>query len=99
MSAAEIDQQPSRTTVAHFVEALTDALAGRKLQRPQTAELGLCLVDMVRPSGVSTTRIAIRARDLLTAEGVAAPKVSLVIGKLMAIGEEVRGPDDLGIRQ
>jgi len=94
MSTAETDQQPSRFTVARFLDELMAALSGRKLQRPQTAALAQCLVDVVRPSGVSTMLVAVRTRDLLTAAGVSAPKIPLVIGKLVAIGEEVRGPDD-----
>src|SRR5262249_1915113 len=94
ISSAEADQQPSGSTVGRFLDELTAALSGRKLRQPQTVALAQCLVDVVRPSGVSTMLVAVRTRDLLTVAGVSAPKISLVIGKLVAIGEEVRGPDD-----
>jgi hypothetical protein len=94
ISSAETDLQPSRSTVGRFLDELTAALSGRKLQRPQTVALAQCLVDVVRPSGVSTMLVAVRTRDLLTVAGVSGPKIPLVIGKLIAIGEEVRGPDD-----
>jgi hypothetical protein len=91
---ADSEQQPSRTTVASFAEELTSALIGRGLTNSQVMMLEQSIDEVLRSSGATFTS-ASRLRETLAAIGVDASKLRIITKGFIAIGEEVRGPDDL----
>jgi len=50
--------------------------------------------EVLRSSGATFTS-ASRLRETLTALGVDASRLQIIVKRFIAIGEEVRGPDDL----
>ena len=94
MSMADREQQPSRPTVTSFAEELTGALIGRDLTKPQLMMLEQSIDEVLRSSG-ATFMSASRLRETLAATGVDSSKLKIITKRFIAIGEEVRGPDDL----
>ena len=94
MSMADSEQKPSRTTVASFAEELTSALIGRDLTTPQVMMLERSIDEVLANSGATFTS-ASRLREALAALGVDGSRLQIIVKRFIAIGEEVRGPDDL----
>jgi hypothetical protein len=97
MSMAESDQQPSRATVARFADELTSALIGKDLRNAHVTILQQSIGEVLRRTG-ATFMSASRLRETLTAVGVDAWKTHVITKRFIAIGEEVRGPDDIPAR-
>ena len=94
MSMADSEHKPARTTVERFTEELTSALIGRDLTATQVMMLERSIDEVLRSSG-ATFKSASRLRETSAALGVDASRLQIIIKRFIAIGEEVRGPDDL----
>ena len=92
MSLTSSDRQPSRSTVVSFADELTGALIGKDLKdQPGVLQQSICEVL----SGSTTNfKSATRFREALTALRIDSMKKQTLTTRFMAIGEEVRGPDD-----
>ena len=94
MSQAEREYQPLRTTVKNFADELTSALLGKDSTNAQVLMLERSIDDVLRRSGATFTS-ASHLRETLATLGVGALKTQVITKRFIAIGEEVRGPDDL----
>jgi hypothetical protein len=94
MSMADSEHKPERTTVASFAEELTSALIGRDLTNSQVMMLERSIDEVLANSGATFTS-ASRLREALASLGVDASRLQIIVKRFIAIGEEVRGPDDL----
>ena len=95
---AESGHQPSRSAVTSFADELTTALLGRELTNSQVTSLAQSIEEVLRRSGTTTFIPASRLRETLAALGVDASKVRIITRRFIAIGEEIRGPDDMPTR-
>jgi hypothetical protein len=91
MSLAPSDSQPSRGALAGFASEFTAALIGKNLTEGTVTTLQRCIADVLSGSGTNL-KPAKLLRDTLTAMGVA--RIPNIITRFIAVGEEVRGPDD-----
>jgi len=92
MSLTSSDRQPSRSTVASFADEFTAAVIGKDLRD----EVGVLQQSVCEVLSGSATNIksASRFREALTALGFDSMRKQTLTTRFMAIGEEVRGPDD-----
>jgi hypothetical protein len=100
LSLAETNPQPSRRVVLDFVDELTRALAGKKLAAENLSQLAVAILDVLHSDSVTTSKYGAmmeRARQTLIAMGVAAPVAQRVVNRLMILGQQVRGPEDLPV--
>lgn len=101
MSLADTSKKPSRLTVAKFADALCSALAGRTASKIVVSELSTAIYDVLHSGGLGTYRfhqIVSRAEKNLTSGGVDDDKARVISGLLSAVGDEVRGPEDIGLQ-
>jgi hypothetical protein len=96
MSMAESGHQPSRPAVTSFAEELTSALLGKELTNAQVIMLEQSIDEVLRSSGATFTS-ASRLRETLGSVGVDASRLQIITKRFIAVGEEVRGPDDLPV--
>ena len=94
MSLAESDRHPSQSAVASFADEFTNALLGKNMTDAEALMLEDSIDAVLRGTG-ATFRSAIRLRETLATLGVDASKLLIITKRFIAIGEEVRGPDDL----
>ena len=97
LGLAEKDSMPSRQAALDLAIALTRALAAKPL-RPYfiTAASGAVL-EVLQSSGTSSGRFhqaVDRFRQALIQIGATSSLADAAAGKLMILGQEVRGPDD-----
>ena len=97
MSLAESEWQPSRLTVASFADELANALLGKNITDTEALMMEDSIDAVLRSTGATFTA-ASHLRETLAALGVDASKLRIITMRFMAIGEEVRGPDDLQMR-
>lgn len=98
ISSAERDHQPSRTAVVSFANELTGALGGRDLPANALSRLTTSIVEVLQSAGIGTLRFRAsvsRAQEALISLGVDASTAQAVASRLMEIGKEVRGPEDI----
>jgi hypothetical protein len=88
--------RPSRAAVERFSEDLTGALLGRDVTAVRAEVLQSAIVKVLSGRG-SNFEPATRLRDALTNCGIGASTVQALVARFIDIGQEVRGPDDLGI--
>jgi len=93
VALSEKDRQPSRATVAGFANEFLDALIGKDLTSANLITLRTSIVQVTRGSG-ATFVPASSLREALTAVGIERSKVQDITRRFMAIGDEIRGPDD-----
>jgi len=93
MSMAETGHEPSRSAVTSFAEDLTSALLGKDLTSPQVMMLEQSIDEVLRSSG-ATFMSASHLRETLASVGVDASRLQIITKRFIAVGEEVRGPDD-----
>jgi hypothetical protein len=93
MSLAPSDSQPSRGALAGFANEFISALIGKDLTDARVTTLQRCIADVLSGSGTNA-KPAKLLRDTLSAMGVAASSIPNIITRFIAVGEEVRGPDD-----
>ena len=96
LSAVDSDRKPSRKTVAIFADELTGALVAKRMTNDQAFALQSSITDLLRGSATNLT-CAVRFRRTLVAIRVDEAKTQSITRRFIAIGEEVRGPDDIGI--
>jgi len=97
MSLAESEWQPSRLTVASFADELANALLGKNMTDAEALMMEDSIDAVLRSTG-ATFKSASRLRESLAALGVDAARLQIIIKRFIALGEEVRGPDDLPVR-
>ncbi len=95
---AETGHQPSRSAVTSFADELTTVLLGEELTNSQVTTLAQSMEEVLRRSGTTTFIPASQLRETLAALGVDASKVQIITRRFIAIGEEIRGPDDMPSR-
>jgi hypothetical protein len=91
-------RRPSRTTVESFADEFTGALIGRPLTNGQVAMLQLCITEVVRGSTTNLNSTS-HLREALTTIHIDSLEMDVIIKDFLAIGEEVRGPDDFQLRR
>jgi len=93
MSLEAGDRRPSRPTVESFVAEFVGAVIGRTFTNAQMALLQRSITEVL--SG-STTNLnsASHLRESLAAFHVDSSRMQVITRRFIAIGEEVRGPDD-----
>ena len=100
ISLAETTHEPSRATVVKFTDQLINELSARelpaKLLSQVTTAILVVLHSAVTPAYEFRASIG-HAREALISLGVSAPKAQAVAERLMAVGKEVRGPEDIGV--
>jgi hypothetical protein len=97
MALAPGDSQPSRCALAGFANEFTAALIGKDLTEATVTTLQRCIADVLSGSGTNS-KPAKLLRDTLAAIGVATSRIPSIITRFIAVGEEVRGPDDTPVR-
>ena len=98
LSLAQPDRQPSRSTVVAFTDELTGALINKDLKwnAPPKWLLGPIL-EILSTAGANFTK-ASRLGNTLKSLGVDASTTQRITARFIKIGEDVRGPDDLGVQ-
>ncbi len=96
MALADSNRKPSRATVSGFADEFTDALFGKDLTNADVSVLQSSITDVLRGS-TANFNSASRLREVLVATHVDDFKTRRIIRRFIAIGEEVRGPDDRGV--
>jgi hypothetical protein len=96
MMALAKGTRPSRYAVERFSEDLTTALLGKDVTSVRASVLQRAITDLMSGKG-SNFEPASKLRDTLTNCGISAPTVQAIVGRFIEIGQEVRGPDDLGV--
>lgn len=97
LSLAQRDHQPSRSTVMAFTDELTEALIGKDLKNAPPKWLLESTLEILSISGANYTK-AIHLQNALNSIGVDRAKAQRVITRFIRIGEELKGPDDLGVK-
>jgi hypothetical protein len=95
MLLPDSDHQPSRSTV-DFADELTGALLGKTMTNAQAQMLEQSINAILHSTGAIFVS-ASQFRETLAGIGVDAGKAKIITRYFIAIGEEVRGPDDLGL--
>ena len=93
---ADTDRKPLRATVSGFAHEFTHALFGKSLTNAQVSVLQSSITDLLRGS-TANFNSASRLREVLVAVHVDDSKTQRITRRFIAIGEEVRGPDDYGL--
>jgi hypothetical protein len=96
MMALAKGTRPSRAAVERFSEDLTTALTGKDVTTVRASVLQRAISDLMSGKG-SNFEPASKLRDTLTNCGISPPTVQGIVGRFIEIGQEVRGPDDLGV--
>jgi hypothetical protein len=91
---AQANHQPSHQTVDLFSSELVRVLAGRKITTVELATLETAITEVMRGS-VPNFKSTGHLRDALTAMHIDSFDQRSITSRFLAIGEEVRGPDDL----
>ena len=94
LALAQAGHEPSRSAVTSFSEELTAALLGKDLTKEQLTAVEQSIGEVLHVTG-ATSIPATRLRETLTALGVDATRSQTVTRRFIAMGEEVRGPDDM----
>ena len=98
LALANRDHEPSRTVVLGFTGEFTAALHGKDLSTRSVTVLQQSILDVMRETSATFVPAA-SLRQILSQAGVDPAKAQLITRRFMAIGEEIKGPDDLGSRQ
>ncbi len=93
MALADVNRPPSRLTVEDFAGEFVRAVIGKRLT---SAQLSIFQRSIAEVMGGSTANFnsASRLRATLTALRVDSSETQMITKSVLAIGEEVRGPDD-----
>ncbi len=91
---ADRNRQPSRTVVDDFAKELGFALSGKNLKDGQIANISVCLM-MVMKGTVPNLKSTSLLREVLAGAGITDFEIGTLVRRFLAIGEDVRGPDDM----
>jgi hypothetical protein len=97
LALAEKDAQPTRRTALDFADELSKALAGKQFSAEKVTPVTQAILDVLQSSGVPSYRFhaAIdHLRDGLIALGATSAQAKSAAGRLLILGQEVRGPED-----
>lgn len=97
MALAHSDQSPSRATVQRFSEDLTSALIGKDVTTIRAAALQKAISGVLSGKG-STFLPACSLYETLAAFRIDDRTIQTIVDRFREIGQEVRGPDDLPLR-
>jgi hypothetical protein len=97
MALAKSDQSPSRTTVQRFSEDLTAALLGKDVTTIRAAALEKAISGVLSGKG-STFLPACSLYETLAGFRLDDRTIQVIVDRFREIGQEVRGPDDLPLR-
>jgi len=100
LALAEKDSVPSRQTVLDFADELTKALAGKTLTTEKTKAVTAPILEVLQSAGAASFRFhaAIdHLRDSLIALNATAAQAKITAGRLLILGQEVRGPEDIPV--
>ena len=98
LALAEKDPHPSRQTVVDFADALARAIPRQALTTEKTRPVTQALLDVLQSAGLTSSRFhsAIdRFRDSLIALNATAAQAKRAADRLLILGQEVRGPEDI----
>lgn len=90
---APADRRPARGTLAGFANEFVASLIGKDLTAMQRAALERAIVDMLGGAGTNYKPAGV-LRQMLEAAGASGARTQRIVTGFIAIGEEVRGPDD-----
>jgi hypothetical protein len=93
---AQTKRDVNRSMVERFSEDLTGALLGRDITVVRASVIERAISDLLSGKG-SNFEPASKLRDTLAGCGINAPTVQAIVGRFIEIGQEIRGPDDLGV--
>ena len=93
MILADANRPPSRSSVVDFADELTGVLFGKNITNAHLDVLQQSIGEALSGSTANYLSVG-RFREALTAVGIDRLRKRLVTNLLMAIAEEVRGPDD-----
>ena len=93
MALGEGNRRPSRPTVEGFVDEFISALIGNNFTNTQLAMLQRSITEVLRGS---TTNLdsASHLRESLASVHITYSRTQAITKRFLAIGKEVRGPDD-----
>jgi len=97
MALAQTDHQPSRPTVELFADKFVRAIRGKKMTRTQVIAFQSSFAQMLdgaRPNFYSASHF----HEALISLSIDSLVREELTAKFIAIGEEIRGPDDLSVR-
>jgi hypothetical protein len=94
MPLARSNRQLSRQNVEDFATELARSMIGKELTIVQVRSLENAITEMMRGSVPNYTSTG-HLRDALSAIHIDSADMHVVTTRFLAIGEEVRGPDDL----
>ena len=98
MSLTDTDQRPSPHTVSEFADEFVGALIGKDLTQAQVTNLQRSITEMLDASTKRNYVPASRLREAVTALRVDPREKQAITRSFIAIGEEIRGPDDTPVR-
>ncbi len=98
LALAERDAQPSRQTAQDFSVELAKALAGKAAPQSKVQEVDAAILEVLQSSGVPSARFHSsidRFSNAVIALGVNPTTARSAANRLMILGQEVRGPEDI----
>jgi hypothetical protein len=98
LALTEKDAPPSRQTVVDFADALARAIPRQALTEEKTKPVTQALLNVLQSAGLTSSRFhsAIdRFRDSLIALNATAAQAKRAADRLLILGQEVRGPEDI----
>jgi len=95
---AQAKRDVNRSMVERFSEDLTGAVLGRDITTVRASVMQKAIFDLLSGRG-SNFEPASKLRDTLTGCGIGASSVQVIVGRFIDIGQEIRGPDDLGVQR
>jgi hypothetical protein len=97
MAIAKSDQSPSRATVQRFSEDLTAALLGKDVTTIRAAAIQKAIIGVLSGKG-STFLPACSLYETLAGFRIEDRTIQTIVDRFREIGQEVRGPDDVPLR-
>jgi hypothetical protein len=97
MRIAKSDQSPSRAAVQRFSEELTSALLGKDVTTIRAAALQKAITGVLSGKG-STFLPACSLYETLSGFRIDDRTIQVIVDRFREIGQEVRGPDDVPLR-
>ena len=94
MPSARSNRQPARYSVEAFATELARSMIGKGLTIVQAGSLENAITEMMRGSVPNYTSTG-HLRDALSAIHIDSADTRAITTRFLAIGEDVRGPDDL----
>jgi hypothetical protein len=97
MDLAKSNQSPSRSTVQQFCDDLSGALLGKDITNVRASAVRKAVAGVLSGKG-STFLPANGLYEVLKGCGVEERTMQTILDRFREIGQQVRGPDDLPVR-